>query len=282
MKHIDISNKTIYSLICAALTVLLLTGVSCPKKEPALAKVGNASLTKKELSAQIPSGIRLTSENVSSLIDKWINTELLYQEAKKRGIDKDDTVQVQINQLIKELLVNKLLEQEMDKINVTRQEVFDYFTRHKEDFLSEVKISRIVLSDESLAYRVRSQLIAGADFKTLAQNLSQDRVLEKGTESKYFSRGVGDPRSGGDPNLEEAIFALEKNQISDVIKSQEGFQIVKLIDRQKVKKDIALADVEDYINSVISYRKSREMLDSMIQNLKAKTTTSQSPELFFK
>ncbi|MBS4014867.1 MAG: peptidyl-prolyl cis-trans isomerase [Candidatus Latescibacteria bacterium] len=260
---------------------LLFTIIGCPKQEPVLAKVGNANLTKKELSLQLPPGVRLTRDNINSLIDKWINTELIYQEAKRRKIDRDETLQVQLNQLIKELIVNKLLEQEMDKITVTRQEVFDYFTKHKEEFLYEVKISRIVLLDESLAYRVHSQLVAGADFNNLAQNFSQDRVLEKGAESKYFARGVGDPRAGGDPNLEEAIFALSKNQISDVIKTQEGFQIVKLIDRQKVKKDIPLAEVEEYINSIISYRKSREMLDSMIQNLKANTQISQTPEAYF-
>lgn len=280
MNLLNKNRLYIFLLVIFVPVLLFITG--CPKNEPVIAKVGSANLTKKELGLQIPSGVRLTQVNVSSLIDKWINTELLFQEARRRKIDKDETLQVQMNQLIKELLVNKLLEQEMDKISVSQQEVFDYFTKHKEDFLSEVKISRIVLSDESLAYRVHSQLVAGADFKTLAQNLSQDRVLEKGAESKYFSRGVGDPRAGGDPNLEEAIFALETNQISSVIKSQEGFQIVKLIDKQKVKKDIALAEVEDYINSVISYRKSREMLDSMIANLKAKTTISEHPEMFFK
>lgn len=281
MKQI-ISEKRFYIYLLALIVPLLLVITGCPKQEPVIAKVGNVNLTKKELAVQVPSGVRLTKENISSLIDKWINTELLFQEAKRRKIDKDETLQVQMNQLIKELIVNKLLEQEMDKISVSRQEVFDYFTKHKEDFLYEIKISRIVLSDESLAYRVHSQLVAGADFKTLAQNLSQDRVLEKGAESKYFSRGVGDPRAGGDPNLEEAIFALNPNQFSNVIKSQEGFQIVKLLDKQKVKKDITLAEVEEYINSIISYRKSREMLDSMLQNLKAKTANSQHPDMFFK
>jgi parvulin-like peptidyl-prolyl isomerase len=256
--------------------------IGCPKQEPVLAKVGNAVLTKKELSLQIPSGVRLTPENINSLIEKWINTELIYQEAQRRKIDRDETLQIQLNQLIKELVVNRLLEQEMDKISVTRQEVFDYFTQYKDEFLYEVKIARIVLSDESLAYRVHSQLATGGDFNTLAQNFSQDRVLEKGAESKYFARGVGDPRAGGDPNLEEAIFALNKNQISNVIKTQEGFQIVKLIDKQKVKKDITLSEVEEYIQSIISYRKSREMLDSMIKNLKAKISISQTPDVYFK
>jgi len=256
--------------------------INCPKNEVAIATVGSAKLTKKDLATQIPVGAQLTKENIGALIDKWTNTELIYQEAKRRKLDKDETLQVQLKQVEKEMVVNKLLEQEMGKITVSRQEIFDYFTKHKEDFMSEVKISRIVVYDESLANKVLAQLKTGADFKTLAQDVSQDRVLEKGAESKYFAIGVGDPRQGGDPSLEEAIFALSLGQVTDVIKTQEGYQIVKMVDKKKVKKDIALSEVEEYINSILQYKKSREMLDTIIANLKAKTKTAENPDLFFK
>ncbi|MCX7785289.1 MAG: peptidyl-prolyl cis-trans isomerase [candidate division WOR-3 bacterium] len=264
------------------LLLLSLLFVSCPKNEKVVATVGNSKLTQKELLVQIPSEIRLTKENINALIEKWINTELLYQEAKRRRLDQDETLKIQIKQLSKELIVNSLLEREMAKISVSRKEIFDYFTQHKEEFLYEVKISRIVLSDESLAHRTLAELRAGADFTRLAQDLSQDRVLAKGAESKYFSRGVGDPRVGGDPLLEEAIFKLKVGEISDVLKSQEGYQIVKLIDKKKVKKDISLAEVEDYINSVLQYKKSREMLEALLNDLKARTKITQNPDVLLK
>jgi len=275
-----LSNKKIWltSIFCL-LIIIFISG--CKNSEPAIASVGASKLTKKELSIQIPQGAQLTKENVSTLIEKWINTELLYQEAKKQKLDKDETLQVQLKQLEKEMFVNKLLEKEMASITVSRQEIFDYFTKHKDEFLYEIKMSRIVLSDESLANQVLLQLKSGADFKKLAEDVSQDRVLAGGAESKYFSRGVGDPRAGGDPTLEEEIFKLNTGEISGVIKSQEGYQIVKLIDKQKVKKDISLSEVEEYINSIIQYKKSREMLDTIITNLKAKTRIVENPEVFF-
>jgi len=275
-----ISKKSKIVLISYLLSIILI--ISCSKNEPVLASVGTLKLTKKELSVQIPAGVQLTRENVSALIDKWTNTELLYQEAKRKKIDQDETLQIQLKQLEKEMLVNRLLEQEMAKIIITRQEIFDYFTKFKEDFLNEVKIMRIVVSDENLANQALLQLKAAADFKTIAQDISMDRVLEKGAESKYLSRGFGDPRAGGDPALEEAIFQLQPGQISDVIKSQEGYQIIKVTDKKKVKKDIALAEVEEYINSILQYRKSREMLDTIIANLKSKVKITENPDVFFK
>jgi foldase protein PrsA len=262
--------------------LLCLLIASCPKKEPALATVGNTKLTKKELMVQIPGGVQLTKENISALIDKWVNTELLYQEALLKKINDDETLQVQLKQLEKEMVVNALLEKEMASVAVSRQEIFDYFTLNKESFLNEVKIMRIVVGNESLAYRVLAQLRAGADFVRMAQDISTDRVLEKGAESKYLARGFGDPRQGGDPMLEEKIFQIPVGQISDVIKSTEGYQIIKITDKKKVKKDITLAEVEEYINSILQYRKSREMLDTMIIELKKKVKITQTPEVFFK
>ncbi len=275
-----ISKKSKIVLISCLLSIVFIN--SCSKNEPVLASVGTIKLTKKELSVQIPTGVQLTRENVSALIDKWTNTELLYQEAKRKKIDRDETLQIQLKQLEKEMVVNNLLEKAMANITVSRQEIFEYFTKHKEDFLNEVKIMRIVVGDENLANQALLQIRSGADFKTIAQDISMDRVLEKGTESKYLARGFGDPRAGGDPALEEAIFQLQTGQISDVIKSQEGYQIIKVTDKKKVKKDISLAEVEEYINSILQYRKSREMLDTIIANLKSKTKTTENPDAFFK
>jgi len=276
-----IVKRLSWFLIGTSMAVLFIAS-TCQNNQPAIASVGNSKLNKKEIAVQVPAGVQLTRDNINTLIEKWTNTELLYQEAKRMKLDKNETLMIQLKQVEKEMMVNKLLEKEMAKITVSKQEVFDYFTRHKQDFLSEVKIARIVVPDESLANRALVEIKAGADFTKIAQDISQDRVLEKGAESKFLSYEFGDPRSGGDPSLEEAIFALNPGQVSNVIKSQEGFQIIKLIDKKQVKKDIALSEVEEYVNSVLQYRKSREMLDMIIANLKAKTKVSENPDLFFK
>ncbi len=274
-------SKISLLLVFFGLAVTLLF-VSCPKNETVIAAVGNSKLTKKEIAVQVPSGMQLSKDNINTIIDKWTNTELLYQEAKRVKLDKDETLNIQLKQMEKEMLVNKLLEREMGKITVGQQEVFDYFNRHKQDFLNEVKIARIVVPDESLANLALAEIRAGADFTKIAQDISQDRVLEKGAESKYLSYEFGDPSSGGDPSLEEAIFALNPGQVSNVLKTQEGYQIIKLVDKKQVKTDVALADVGSYINSVLQYRKSREMLDNIIANLKTKTKVTENPDLYFK
>jgi parvulin-like peptidyl-prolyl isomerase len=242
-----------------------------------IARVGNSYLTRKALDAQLPAGVELQKENLPSILDKWVSSELIYQEAKRRGIDKREDVKYRMEQLLKDFLVNEFVGEELEKIKVSPAEALDYFNKHKEEFLCEVKISRIVVGDENLAHSLLEAIKSGKDFKALAQEFSQDLVLKGGEESNYIPRG-----SLNDPNLEEAIFSLEPNQVSDVLKTQEGYQIIKLIDKKKVKKDVAFKDVSEYINNVLKYRKSREHLDSLIAFLRSKTKVEIRPDAYFK
>lgn len=273
-KRISTNGMNKRMRLMAVLLICLIT-LFCQKQEPFIARVGNSVLTKKELDAQIPEGAFLTRENLPIILDKWINSELLYQEAKRQGLDKKSGMQIQLKQLVKEYLANQLLEQIQGQISVSQAEILSYFTKHKEDFLSEVKIMRIVLPDEVIAQKTLEELSGGRDFAELARERSIDKVLEKGVPTKYFSRGVGDP------TLEEAIFALKPGAVSEVIKTQEGYQIIKLIDKKKVKKDIPFSEVKEYIESVLTLQKGRQYLDSLLQSLKSKTKIETKPENYF-
>ncbi|MEO0116912.1 MAG: peptidylprolyl isomerase [candidate division WOR-3 bacterium] len=241
-----------------------------------IARVGNSYLTKKALDAQLPSGVELPKENLSQVLEKWVSAELLYQEAKRKGLDKREDIKYRLEQLVKDYLVNEFVEEEVGKITVSPAEALDYFNKHKEEFLYEVKISRIVVADENLANSLLAAIKSGKDFKALAQEFSQDLVLKGGEESVYIPRG-----SLNDPTLEEIIFSLAPNSISEVIKTQEGYQIIKLIDKKKVKKDISFKDVSEYINNVLKYRKSREHLDNLLAALRSKTKVEIRPEAYF-
>jgi parvulin-like peptidyl-prolyl isomerase len=85
-----------------------------------------------------------------------------------------------------------------------------------------------------------------------------------------------------DPILEEQIFSLKINEFTSPLKSQEGYQIIQLVDKKKVKKEIALSEVENYIQQILQYKKGYEMLNKLLLDLKEKYKVSYYPENFFK
>ncbi|HTW92408.1 MAG TPA: peptidyl-prolyl cis-trans isomerase [bacterium] len=248
---------------------------------PVIATVNDDKLTTTELDSLSPEGFQITRDNLPKILDKWVSNTLIYQEAVRRGIDKEAAVQAHIARLQRDYLVNELLDRLTTGIKVGQDQEMQYFNQHKDEFTYEVKISRIVLSDSEGAVQTLADLKSGGDFTKLAKERSQDVALEAGQESRYFARSIGDPRMGGDPSVAEAIFALGPGQISGVVPSQEGYQIIKLTDKKKVKANVTFPEVKDQIDAILSYRRSQTVVDSILTSLRGKAKIELKPDSYF-
>jgi len=278
---------TIRNLLIAAMVIAaVLAGCSQPTSPPAitgpaLASVNSDKLTATELDSLSPDGFAVTRENLPKILDKWVSNTLMYQEAVRRGLEKEPQIRAHLKRLERDYLVNELLDRLTTNVNVGQEQLMQYYNQHKEEFSSEVKIARIILTDSLLADQTLNELKAGADFTQLAKERSQDLALEAGQESRYFARNVGDPRMGGDPDVAEAIFALAPGQISSVVPSQEGYQIIKLTDKKKVKADVTFAEVKDEVQAILSYRRSQALVDSVLTSLREKAKIEIRPDAYF-
>jgi parvulin-like peptidyl-prolyl isomerase len=248
---------------------------------PALVSVNGDKLTAPELDSLSPEGFEISRENLPKILDKWVSNTLMYQEAVRRGVEKEPQVQAHLKRLERDYLVNELLDRLTSSIKVGPDQQMQYFNQHKEEFSCEVKITRIVIADSLVAAQSLAELKAGADFTELAKERSQDLTLEAGQESRYFARNVGDPRMGGDPAVAEAIFALSPGQISDVVPSQEGYQIIRLADKKKVKADVIFPEVKDEIEAILSFRRSQAVVDSVLTALREKAKIELKPDAYF-
>ena len=271
----------------AALAVLLAAGCNSQPAAatgagPVVAQVNSDRLTKSELDSLAPEGYQFDQSNLPKVLDKWVSNALMYQEAVKRGIPKEPQIQAHIKRLERDYLVNELLDRLTSTVKVQPASVLEYYNQHKDEFNYEVKIQRIVMTDSMMAAQTLTEIRAGGDFTKIAKERSQDALLEGGQESRYFARGVGDPRMGGDPTLEEVMFAMSPGQVSDVLGTQEGYQIVRLVDKKKVKSETTFAEAKDYITAILNYRSSQAMVDSVLTALRAKAKIELKPDEYFK
>jgi peptidyl-prolyl cis-trans isomerase C len=263
-----------------------LAGCGEQKSTPALGgavlvSVNGDKLTVPDLDSLSPEGFEITRDNLPKILDKWVSNTLMYQEAVHRGVDKEPQVQAHLKRLEHDYLVNELLDRLTSSIKVGPDQLMQYFNQHKDEFSYEVKITRIVIGDSLMAAQALAELKGGGDFTKVAKAWSQDLTLEAGQESRYFARNVGDPRMGGDPTVAEAIFALSPGQISDVVPSQEGYQIIRLVDKKKVKADATFPEVRDEIDAILSYRRSQAVVDSVLTALREKAKIELKPDAYF-
>jgi parvulin-like peptidyl-prolyl isomerase len=100
----------------------------------------------------------------------------------------------------------------------------------------QVHARHILLTTEDQAKDVLTQLQGGADFADLAKSLSTDPGSKSsGGDLGWFGRGVMDKP------FEDAAFALQAGQTSDVVKGANGFHIIQVLERDPAR---AVADTQ--------------------------------------
>ena len=122
----------------------------------------------------------------------------------------------------------------------------------------QVRASHILLKTEgkdeaavrAKAEQVLQEVKAGGDFAELAQKYSEDEQSNKqGGDLDYFARGRMVPE------FEQVAFSLEPGQISDLVKSQFGFHIIKVVDK-KPAATRSLDEVRPQIVDQLSFEKA--------------------------
>ena len=107
-------------------------------------------------------------------------------------------------------------------------------------------------ADKAKLEAIAARIAAGEDFAELAKTESEDQFsAEQGGQIDWFEQGVMDPA------FDEALFGLEKGQVSGVVKGEFGFHIIKLVDIQPG----AVAAFDDVKDKIIAQVKEKKALD---------------------
>ncbi|MDD7306304.1 MAG: peptidylprolyl isomerase [Peptoniphilaceae bacterium] len=152
----------------------------------------------------------------------------------------------------KDLMYKKHREWFDENNKVTDKEIKDYFNKHKDE-LVQVNASHILVEDEKTANEVKQKLDNGEDFAKLAKEYSKDSAnADKGGELGYFAK------NSMVKEFSDVAFKLKKNEISDPVKTNFGYHIIKLND----KKDTA-EKLKDEITKQLNEQKYSEYLKKL-------------------
>ena len=89
---------------------------------------------------------------------------------------------------------------------------------------NKIHCAHILVEKLSVAQELRAKIVKGESFANLAKEYSIDVSKKRGGDLGFFGRGVMVPE------FEKAAFALQKGQVSDVVKTQFGYHIIKRLD----------------------------------------------------
>ena len=135
---------------------------------------------------------------------------------------------------IKYLLLDR--DQQRQKVVVPPADVQRFYNENIQQYQTpeQIRASHILLNtagkDEATVRKQAEDILAkvkaGGDFAALAKQYSDDSSKDKGGDLDFFGRGRMVPE------FEEAAFKLEPGQVSDLVKSQFGFHIIKVAEKR--------------------------------------------------
>ncbi len=153
-------------------TLSLCFSVSCSlfNKEQSVAKVGKTELTRAELDMRIEQiGTNNDFENAQrQFVNKWVDRELLYQEALQNKFETTQFMEAEIERIRKNMIVNLFLKSQIDSIIYTSdKEIKDYYTEHSHEFIAESDYFQFVslkVFDQSFSQQIQKELNNGTDI----------------------------------------------------------------------------------------------------------------------
>ena len=187
-----------------------------------------------------------------------------YYEAHKTEYRKGE------QRKIRYLLVDR--DQLRSRVNVTPQDIESYYNSNMPQFQSpeQVRASHILLKTEGkdeAAVRKQAEDVLkqakapGADFAALAKKYSEDDGSKAtGGDLDYF------PKGRMVPEFEQAAFAMQPGQISDLVKSQFGFHIIKVVDK-KAASTRTLDEVRTQIQTTLTTQRVEQQITDRTRDL---------------
>jgi peptidyl-prolyl cis-trans isomerase D len=185
-----------------------------------------------------------------------------------------DSFKIPEKRKIRYLLVD--IEALRSKVVVPPAEIERTYNANVEQYSTpeQVRASHILLKTEgkddatvkAKAEDVLKQARAGADFAELAKKFSEDEASQKnGGDLDYFGRG----RMVAE--FDQVAFTLEPNKISDLVKTQYGYHIIKVVDKRAAITR-PLADVRQQIQDQLAYERAQAQAADLAQALEKDVT----------
>lgn len=248
----------------AALALLIVTyscSASAETAGPVLVEQDGVRLTLRQFDqalTQIPASERQEITRNGDLLTQFVADlfaqQAIVHEAERQGLDRRPQIAARLERARQAILRQALLERQQ-----AQMEMPDFEALAEEHYLAQpdqytqparIRIAQIFLTataDEREQVRERAEMLlaelqAGADFAELAQAHSQDPSAARGGEMKrWLTAGASDH-----PVIQAAFQLDEPGAFSTVQESEQGFHIVRLLERESERLQ-TFAQVKDRI-----------------------------------
>ena len=263
------------SLFFACCLVLISgCGGKSGSQEP-VARLDGQTLTLGEVIARLDSTRGMTQAQVAEYARRWVNDEVLYREAVRRGLDDDETIRVQLENTRRQLAINALLQQEVftrQTLQFTPDEIARYYTAHLKEFTLSTDVALLsyaLFRDRDAANVFRANVLRGTPWSAAVRQMQADpqqaALVAGRIDSAYYTASTLLP-----VELWRVAAAATKPEPSFPVHTSDGIYILRL---WKMTRQGQVADrdyVEREIRERLAVERRRNAYNALVEGLRSK------------
>jgi peptidyl-prolyl cis-trans isomerase C len=257
------------SAVTGCLAIILLAGLPAKAEDanPVLAKVNGSeirqsdvALAEEELGPSLAQMDPATKkDNVLSFL---IDMKIVSKAAEDKKIENNDDFKKRLAFTRNRLLMDSLLASEGKA--ATSDEAMKKVYEDASKQISgeqEVHARHILVETEDEAKAVEEELKKGADFAELAKKKSKDPGAADGGDLGFFTKDQMVPE------FSAVAFALEPGKISDPVKSQFGWHVIK-VEEKRARKAPEFSQVKGQIETYVTRKAQADYVAKLRESAK--------------
>ena len=255
----------------AAVALALLAGSPARADDKVLAKVNgveikesDVALAEEELAPSLQQmDPAARKENVLGFL---IDLQIVAKAAEDKKIENTDDFKKRLAFARKRLMMDSLLAAE-GKLATTEEAMKKVYEEAAKQITGEVEVRarHILVEAEAEAKAVVEELKKGADFAELAKKKSKDPGASDGGDLGFFTKDQMVPE------FSAVAFTLEPGKISDPVKSQFGWHVIK-VEEKRNRKAPPIDQVKGQIETYVTRKAQAEYVGKLREAAKVERT----------
>lgn len=235
-----------------------------------LARIGNISITEKDVEEMVIN-LRQRGQNYdhpqgrSAILEQLIANKLLLLDAHKNLYEHNAAFKAQLEKVKEDMLVGFAATKALEDVKpATDEEIKKYYDDNADKFQKgeSVNASHILVDSEDKANELLAKISAGEiSFEDAARENSSCPSKDNGGNLGEFTKGQMVPE------FDEAVFSMAVGEVSNPVKTQFGYHLIKLISKSEAST-YTLEEVKDQLVEVVNQEKKQAAFQSKINQLK--------------
>jgi len=211
-----------------------------------------------EIMKRVPSQFKSrlsTFEGKKELLSQLIEIKLFAKQARDIKIDKNPEVKIKLKESKDQILAMEYIEHLKNEIKLKDEELKNYYEKNKNRYYQqeEINVSHILVKTKKEANEIQKELKQGRDFAQLAREHSTCPSKNNGGNLGWFGHGKMVPE------FDKAAFDLKKGEISDSVKTNFGYHIIR-VEGIKNAGQMSFADVKEKLIKQLTEEKAEVVI----------------------